>query len=201
MYQTNLYTNTATVCYNCRRVDVVTLIQREGFANIAKEGDVLPIYFISCDVCLALPSVHNPMTAIFPNYIDPRNYTNIIEFLRLRYPYAKASQQWKFSVTALRIKSLSRIRDVSKIIDKSLPASCITIWKEGRPAAINSGLLKSDLPLIQRKSLDYPRVTQEVCPMCFSDLLEAPPVYVEGSSEKASSKTLGMYLNIFYDES
>jgi hypothetical protein len=224
MHQIKFSTNSAIVCYNCRRFNVL------GQTNTAQEGDVMQIFFVSCPVCLNLLSVHNPITATFPRYLDPRGYADIVDFLRSYYSCApKVPQQRKFSVTALRIKSLSRIRDVSEFTKiEAVQASCATIWKRGRSAPVDSWLFKRDLPLIAREPFNYPQITEfqergfsscvsvlnrlhtpvssrdvnvPLCPTCFSDLSEAPPAYMEATSEKNPPKVLGMYLHIFYDKS
>ena len=214
MPQNEFYTITAMVCYHCRRAAVVRLVHRGSFASGAPKGDLLQIFFVSCAVCLALPSVYNPVTAVFPNYIDPRAYSDIVGFLTFQYKCAPSvPQQRKFSLTSLRIKSLSRIRDPTEIFDiETIPAKYITVWKESRPATINSRFFKHE-PLgmnrwpdlqeergfspydsvLSRLSMSvWPReVTVPLCPRCLSD---TPPAYTfEDAPEKPMLEIIGMY--------
>ena len=122
----------------------------------------MQIFFISCPEYLNLLRVNNPIIASFPRYLDPRSYADIIDFLRLYYYYAaKVPKQQKLSISTLRIKSLSRIRDISEFIDiEAILVRYMIISKIGRLASINSQLFKYNLLLVARELLRYPQIIE-----------------------------------------
>ena len=128
MSQLNFYTNTAMLCYNCGKVAVVRLAER---GNSIRESDLLEIYYVSCAACLRFSTVHNPLTSIFPRYIDPRRYSEAIKSLAVLFGCPQfVPQRRLFSITACKIKRLARIRDVNEIFDiEKVPESNIRILK------------------------------------------------------------------------
>jgi hypothetical protein len=204
MAEMNLYVNTAMVCYRCRRVAVV----RRDAKVCRPERDVLETAFVLCAMCLTLPGVHNPITATFPRYLDPQRYSGDLRFLAYLFdclpniPYER-----KFSITALRRKSLTKIRDVSEIFDiETIPERNIRILQYGRPTTLDSRFFKHEPLVIYRKPFNHPQIMDpfasvvdklsvfawpqttgaSLCTRCFSDLTrDAPPGYASEESKQS----------------
>jgi len=107
------YYNTSMICYNCHWTTTVRL------QNIsAHGGDALDIFFVSCYVCTKLPSVYNPAIAKYPKYIDPKKYSDSTRYLTYRFecPSNLATKQ-KFSITALKLKQMAKIRDIRELFE------------------------------------------------------------------------------------
>lgn len=204
MAEMDFYVNTAMVCYRCRRVAVV----RRDAKVCGTERDVLEIAFVPCAMCLTLSGVHNPITATFPRYLDPQHYSGDLRFLAYLFdcpPNIPCEQ--KFSITALRRKTLTKIRDVSEIFDiESIPERNIKILQYGRPTTLDSRFFKHEPLVIYRKPFNRPQVidpfasvvdklsvfawpqieSTPLCTTCFSDLTrDVPPEYTCEESKQS----------------
>jgi hypothetical protein len=214
MAKMNFYVNTAIVCYHYYRVAVV----RRDAKVCRLERDVLEIAFIPCAMCLTLLGVHNPITATFSRYLDPQRYSSDLRYLTylfdclLNIPYEQ-----KFSITTLRRKSLTKIRDVSEIFDiETILERNIRILQYGRPTTLNSRFFKHEPLVIYWKPFNHPQIVNPfalvvdklsvfawpqtvgapLCSRCFLDLTrDAPPGY-----PKESKQSLVCFSVCFSDE-
>lgn len=107
---------TAMVCYSCRKTNIVRMMESwRGAARVGEEKEALDVVFTSCPDCLNYPHVYNPSTAIIPRYLDPKNYETLINYLGTKFECTPTVlEEWKFSITSLKIKSLARIRPDSE---------------------------------------------------------------------------------------
>lgn len=129
MPKTKFFVNTAMVCYNCCRTAVVRFHQSwREVTLMGFDTEVLDIVFVSCVTCRTLPHVHRPMSALFPKYIDPQRYQLVIHSLVDIFRCSPNIDQAYFSITALKIKSLTRIFDPLEIYNlPEIPKCYITV--------------------------------------------------------------------------
>lgn len=210
------HSNTAMICYNCRRVAVVRLAlywltnhpvmltwmdgnpmmltsTNEGTVSPVfpvgqpEPGDVLEVFFVSCAVCLTLAGVHNPITALFNKYLDSRPYANIIR--RLVYIFgcpARIPEHWKFSITSFAVKSLTRIRDVSKIFNMPIiPDKNVMILQDSEEITTDYRFFAHKPYIMNRRISRYEHTSDiEKGDMPFASVLNRPPVF--GSTRQAA---------------
>jgi hypothetical protein len=129
---------------------------------------------------------------------------------------ARIPEHWKFSITSLAVKSLTRIRDESEIFNMPIiPAKNVMILRDGQEKRTDCRFFRHE-PLIMNRRIprdDYnsekgsmpfaslpnkPRVycsrqamTGPVCHDCLLDLSEeAPPEYAENPEVERSTLEL-----------
>ncbi|KAE9373866.1 hypothetical protein N431DRAFT_535429 [Stipitochalara longipes BDJ] len=133
MPETTFWVNTAMMCYHCQRVAIVKMRQSwRQVKQVGIESEVLDVVFVVCAVCLTLPNAHQPYISL-RRYVDPRAYSRGINILAHIFNCtANIQQERKFSITALRVKKLAKIRDITEIFYvPAVPDNNIIILKEG----------------------------------------------------------------------
>lgn len=128
--KTDYCVTTAMVCYSCRKTNAVRVMESwRGAARVGEEKEALDIVFTSCPDCLNYPHVYNPNTAIIQRYLDPRNYREVINHLGNFFQCTPTVlEEWKFSITSLRFKSLARIRADSEFFHVWIMTRINNIW-------------------------------------------------------------------------
>jgi hypothetical protein len=133
MPETTFWVNTAMMCYHCQRVAIVRMRQSwRQLTQVGIESEALDVVFVVCAVCLTLPNAHHPYI-LLRRYVDPRSYSLGINILAHIFNCtANIQLERKFSITALRIKKLAKIRDITEIFYvPAVPHYNIMILKEG----------------------------------------------------------------------
>jgi hypothetical protein len=186
METTSFYVNTAMVCYNCCRTALVRLKETGGqLYVIDDETEKLDIFFVVCASCLTLPHVHDPITALIPKYVHSRIYSDAINAVsKFVCCTPNLHEQKKFSITSLRIKWLTKIRDVSEIFSVStLPDANIMILEGGCEKRVSPRFFRHEPPCRVRRIVRYPSVTstdiknQDIDgAMPFASIANRPPV-------------------------
>lgn len=194
MPRTPFYFNTALICYNCPRTAV--LRQHESWREVTplgKDKEVLDIIFTVCVTCLRYPHVHDLRLAVIPRFLDHRSYMpgQVRPLAQLFNCQPGIYNQRKFSLTALRCKILTRIRDSEDFFDiRAIPDSNITIFYDGHEVTRNCQFFRHETTSITRKpnhrqfplaiSSDQEILSPRIHEVSTPDLTEdAPPRYSE----------------------
>ncbi|KAH7364896.1 hypothetical protein BKA65DRAFT_591149 [Rhexocercosporidium sp. MPI-PUGE-AT-0058] len=192
MPPTPFYVNTALICYNCPKTAVLRLDESwREVTRLGKDTDVLDVIFTVCVTCLRYPHVHDPGTAVIPRYLDHRIYLHgsVQPLVELFNCQPSIYSQRKFSVTALRCKVLTRIRDPDDLFDtRAIPDANIMILYDGYEITRNCQFFRHETSSVTRKPKHslfpllvgpnedtFPSKVHELLP---PDLIEdAPPRY------------------------
>ena len=183
--------NTALICYNCPKIAVLRLHESwRGVTPRGQDTEVLEVVFTVCVTCLGYPHVHDPRTAIVPRYLDHRFYLHgpVQQLIKLFNCQPSIYSQRKFSITALRCKVLTRIRDPDELFDtRTIPDANIMILYDGHEITTNCQFFRHEtsrvtrgpnrfLPLLVGSNED--RFLSKAYNLLPSDLTEdAPPRY------------------------
>jgi hypothetical protein len=196
MPETTFWVNTAMLCHHCQRVAVVRMMQSwRQLMLIGTDSEALDVVFVVCAFCLPLPKAHRPYMT-WRKYIDPRSFSPAINTLmHIFHCIPNLQLERKFSITALKIKNLAKIRDIAEIF--YIPAIperniMILIPKEVFELMKDCKFFSHEPTLTRRKAAEcksngiFPIVEKR--PMGFScrhdmptagHTLEAPPSYQE----------------------
>jgi hypothetical protein len=124
--------------------------------QVGIEPEVLDVVFVVCAVCLTVPNIHHPYVSL-RRYVDPRSYSLGINNLAYIFNCtANIQLERKFSITALRIKKLAKIRDITEIFYvPAVPDNNIMILKEGCEITTDCRFFFYEPMFARRKAAGY----------------------------------------------
>ena len=146
------------LCYYCHTYAVVAMGRQWRKVDLAGAGDEVPISFVSCAACLTLPGVHNPTTASFRRYVNPKaaTYSEVMEYLRLFCLPIVQEQRRLLALPSFKFKTFARVRDISEILYvSSVPHEKIVI-RSGQTLLNDCGFFKSKPLILTRASAISP---------------------------------------------
>ena len=155
MQKTPFYVNTALMCFNCPKTAVLRL--KDSWREVVPLGndtEVLDVVFTVCITCLKYPHVHDPVTAVIPRYLDYRFYLvgPVQSLVKLFNCEPSIYSQRKFSITALRCKTLTRIRDPDELFDiRAIPDANIMILYDGYEITRDCQFFRHETSCVTRK--------------------------------------------------
>ena len=178
----SIHIGTTIICYSCRftRSDIIW----EHVVSAGQNIKLLDILFDSCPECITFAHVYNPRTALISKYLDPRRYLNLVKWIAFKFNYTPVIPwEKKFSITALKMKSLTKI----KVPNKTCYSQEVVLYpprfsdfsqnEMGPPLSITNGLPGFEIPGVPFPSLPYSSCILE------SDWDKLPP-YKAKTSEK-----------------
>lgn len=119
--------------------------------------DALDVFFISCATCLDLKGVHNPRKSWIRKHVGATDYGDDIRSLGFMIGCPpKISEVCAFMAT-LEVKSVTRIRDPSEIIDMSIiPADNVMILQNGEEVVEYCRFFQHEPYIVRRNRAQYP---------------------------------------------